>query len=118
MKSTHTPTPWLVRFDEDRFDSKLSVLEVVDGSDASLNHPQGELVLARVNVSAFAPHMDEPLANACLIASAPDLLAALETSIEMLSECMRTSRSNDEADAIDAVLSFANAAIAKAKGEQ
>ena len=29
MKSTHTPTPWLVRFDEDRFDSKLSVLEVI-----------------------------------------------------------------------------------------
>lgn len=77
MKSTHTPTPWLVRFDEDRFDSKLSVLEVIDGSDASLNHPQGELVLARVNVSAFAPHMDEPLANARLIAAAPELLAII-----------------------------------------
>ena len=74
---THTPTPWLVRFDEDRFDSKLSVLEVIDGRDESLNHPQGALVLARVNVSAFAPHMDEPLANARLIAAAPELLAII-----------------------------------------
>ena len=99
---THTPGPWLVRFDEDRFDSKLSVLEVIDGSDASLNHPQGELVLARVNVSAFAPHMDEPLANAHLIASAPDLLSALERLAHPMAD--------------DDDLDFARAVIRKAKG--
>ena len=104
MKSTHTPTPWLVRFDEDRFDSKLSVLEVIDGRDESLNHPQGALVLARVNVSAFAPHMDEPLANARLIAAAPDLLAALERLAHPMAD--------------DEDLDYAREVIAKAKGQQ
>jgi hypothetical protein len=102
MKS-HTPAPWIVRFDEDRFDSKLSVLEVIDGSDASLSHPQGELVLARVNVSAFAPHMDEPLANARLIASAPDLLAALERLAHPMAD--------------DDDLDYAREIIKKAKGQ-
>jgi hypothetical protein len=100
---THTPGPWLVRFDEDRFDSKLSVLEVIDGSEASLNHPQGELVLARVNVSAFAPHMDEPLANADLIASAPDLLSALERLVHPMAD--------------DEDLDYAREIIKKAKGQ-
>ena len=104
MKSTHTPSPWLVRFDEDRFDSKLSVLEVIDGRDESLNHPQGALVLARVNVSAFAPHMDEPLANARLIAAAPDLLAALERLTHPMAD--------------DEDLDYAREVIAKAKGQQ
>jgi hypothetical protein len=103
MKPQFTPGPWLVRFDEDRFDSKLSVLEVIDGSEASLNHPQGELVLARVNVSAFAPHMDEPLANARLIASAPDLLAALERLAHPMAD--------------DEDLDYAREIIKKAKGQ-
>jgi hypothetical protein len=102
MKS-HTPAPWLVRFEEDRFDSKLSVLEVIDGSEASLDHPQGELVLARVNVSAFAPHMDEPLANATLIASAPDLLSALERLTHPMAD--------------DDDLDYAREVIKKAKGQ-
>jgi len=108
MKSQHTPSPWLVRFDEDSFDSKLSVLEVIDGSEASLNHPQGELVLARVNVSAFAPHMDEPLANARLIASAPDLLVALENLVADWERVHGPVPEDHEA----------RAAIAKAKGQQ
>jgi hypothetical protein len=116
MKPTHTPTPWLVRFDEDRYDSKLSVLEVIDGSEASLNHPQGELVLARVNVSAFAPHMDEPLANARLIAAAPELLAALEAVTKAYVELVQSDYPPSWSAEKDSEVIAARAAIAKAKG--
>jgi len=76
MKS-HTPGPWLVRFDEDQFDPTHSTLKIIDGREESVNHTHGALSLAFINVSAFAPHMDEPLANAHLIASAPEMLDAL-----------------------------------------
>lgn len=82
MRTQHTPGPWLVNYAEDRFDSKRSTIEIVDGSYDSLNHEQGPLVLARINVIPFAPHMDEPLANASLMAAAPELKAALEEILQ------------------------------------
>ena len=104
MKSTQfTPGPWLVNYAEDRFDSKRSTIEIVDGSYDSLNHEQGPLVLAKLNVIPFAPHMDEPLANARLICSAPDLLAALERLAHPMAD--------------DDDLDFARAIIRKAKGQ-
>jgi hypothetical protein len=104
MTSTHTPGPWLVNYAEDRFDSKRSTIEIVDGSYDSLNHEQGPLVLAKLNVIPFAPHMDEPLANAHLIASAPDLLAALERLAHPMAD--------------DEDLDYAREVIAKAKGNE
>lgn len=103
MKSTHTPGPWLVNYAEDRFDSKRSTIEIVDGSYDSLNHEQGPLVLAKLNVIPFAPHMDEPLANARLIAAAPDLLLALERLVHPMAD--------------DEDLSYARDCIANARGK-
>jgi hypothetical protein len=101
---SHTPGPWIVRFDEDRFDPSRSTLKIIDGRDESLNHTNGALSLAFINVTAFAPHMDEPLANAHLIASAPDLLSALERLSHPMAD--------------DEDLDYARAIIAKAKGQQ
>jgi len=105
----HTPAPWLVDFESDEFDSKQSRLRIIDGSEASLAHPQGPLVIANLNVCAFAPHMGEPMANARLIASAPELLRALEWIVDDWERVTGRTLPDDHE---------AKAAIAKAKGNQ
>ena len=79
MKVNHTKAPWIVQIDEDRNDSSFTTINVVDGSSESLSHPQGALTLA--NIQTFAPHLKEGIANAHLIASAPDLLDALRGAV-------------------------------------
>ena len=113
MKTQHTPGPWLVNYAEDRFDSKRSTIEIVDGSYDSLNHEQGPLVLARLNVIPFAPHMDEPLANASLMASAPELLAALELGLRNIEDIESNDQLNEHERAF---ADAARAAISKATG--
>ena len=113
---THTPGPWLVQFDEDRFDPSRSTLKIIDGREESLNHTNGALSLAFVNVSAFAPHMDEPLANAHLIASAPDLLSALEAVTKAYVELIQSDYPPSWSAEKDSEVIAARAAIAKAKG--
>jgi len=103
MKTQHTPGPWLVNFEQNKFDSRHSKVQVVDGSSASLNNGGLPLVLANVNAMPFNDE-SVPLANAHLIAAAPDLLAALE----------RLSHPMADDDDLD----YARAIIAKAKGQQ
>jgi hypothetical protein len=98
---THTPGPWLVNFEQNKFDSRHSKVQVVDGSSASLNNGGLPLVLANVNAMPFNDE-SVPLANAHLIASAPDLLSALE----------RLAHPRADDDDLD----YARAVIRKAKG--
>lgn len=64
-----TPGPHQVYHERNKFDSTFDSLTVV---------AQDGIVLATINVPAFAPHLAEPIANAHLFASAPSLYAALK----------------------------------------
>ena len=103
MKPQFTPGPWLVNFEQNKFDSRRSKVQVVDGSSASLNNGGLPLVLANVNAMPFNDE-SVPLANAHLIASAPDLLSALERLTHPMAD--------------DDDLDFAREVIAKARGGQ
>lgn len=98
---SHTPGPWLVNFEQNKFDSRHSKVQVVDGGSASLNNGGLPLVLANVNAMPFNDE-SEPLANAYLISSAPNLLAALERLAHPMAD--------------DEDLDYAREVIAKAKG--
>lgn len=107
MKPTHTSGPWRIDYQPDDLDSKQSILRIVDGSEASLSHPQGPLVIANLNVCAFAPHMDEPLSNACLMASAPALLGLLSEAVRLAETAQPLSGE---------VLMMAHATLSRARG--
>ena len=72
-QATHTPGPWTISIDRDKYDSSRDVIRVRAEEDR--NHPQGPLTVARVNQYLA----DESVANARLIAAAPDLLEALKS---------------------------------------
>jgi hypothetical protein len=76
--AAHTPGPWF-RMDRRYKDSDSLAVEIATFSDEG--HPTA--LIARVNHNVINPTQevsDETEANARLIASAPDLLAALEAA--------------------------------------
>jgi hypothetical protein len=109
MTANHTKAPWIVQIDEDRNDSSFTTIKVVDGSRESLTHPQGALTLA--NIQTFAPHLKEGIANAHLIASAPDLLDALDLLLNKI------NAHGLENKHMFIAIEKAEMAIAKAKGK-
>jgi hypothetical protein len=114
MKS-HTPGPWLVNFEQNKFDSRRSKVQVVDGSSASLNNGGLPLVLANVNAMPFNDE-SVPLANATLIASAPDLLAVLQQIADDVEEWSDSGDSQLFHERMHANAEDARFAISKAKG--
>ena len=91
MTAKHTPGPWTTG----------RAINAVDMGKFSFICPFG---------ANSADQVAEIKANACLISSAPDLLAALEAIIKMIGPYAGQGR-------MDAEISAARAAIAKAKGE-
>lgn len=105
MKAQHTPGPWIAYREDDKFDSSETIMRIIDPT--SLDHPQGPVTIATINVYAHAPHLDEPDSNMRLIASAPELLEVLENCLGNI---------NPERGYADELEEEIRAAIAKAKG--
>lgn len=99
MSQKHTPGPWLL--DEDEFETTIYVPSRGDQRE-----------IARVKVLRIvADRAAEDLANATLIATAPDLLVALEQLILLARDCeSRWSRGHP------AIVQRAEALAEKARG--
>ena len=102
----HTPGPWQIRFARNGYPYQI---DAPNGSEGA----GGIRTVTRWGAISF-PSSTEGLANARLIAAAPDLLEAAKTLVE----------SHKEADPMAAgmmlacALHMAEAAIARATGEQ
>lgn len=109
--TTHTPGPWVV--EAATLIWSPSAKKMVAGASAC--EPRSGFV-------EYEPpqtiSLDEPAANARLIAAAPDLLAALEDLVRLADRAMILI--NDElADACDTIEFYAaRSAIANARGNQ
>ncbi len=118
----HTPGPWEVEHERNKFDSACDELAIVspalDMTHSGRQTSVPRIVLARLNVRAFAPHMAEPEANARLIAAAPELLKALERLLDATSCNFDDALSAVSECDIQEAREIARAAIAKALGKQ
>ena len=90
----HTPGPWRIVVESHGDQPICDVLleeysgniypthdiGIVDGDEYQLNHPQGFRFLAHLTAGS------ENIANACLIAAAPDLLEACKEAIIVISQ--------------------------------
>ena len=102
--TTHTPGPWKIgRY---RSGGRGTSRTIWRGDDNERN----------TNWALIARHIHNP-ADAALIAAAPELLAALEDALTLLSAVADLAAVDVHPDKINAVCDAAADAIAKARGE-
>ena len=103
MKSTHTPGPWIVcECDE----SAIVYIE----QDRGALHDEEPSTIGEIDLAGDGIDKDTGLANARLIAAAPDLLAACEELVRGF------DGETDCTELLDMIDKVARAALSKAKG--
>ena len=107
MKTQHTPGPWLV-------ETRKHVYAIKDTKGQDLTYQDTEPQTDGGSVTSRGRSENETLANAHLIAAAPELLSALETCVSELNQIAFIQKDKLAAEAIQK----AHAAIAKAKGSE
>ena len=100
MTGKHTPGPWVVLIDH----LGENEIEIV-GNAGTHSVPVADIMLDEH--TTFAPPLAEAMANARLIASAPDLLEVLEEASDPINGYLHGP-----------LLDRARAAIAKARGQE
>jgi hypothetical protein len=99
----HTPGPWLIDPEHSAdVDAASGALAIASAWDRDAKH-------IRNNRDLSAPREEECIANARLIAAAPDLLVALYNLVELCDDVFVKPKECDN-------LTAARAAIAKAEG--
>jgi hypothetical protein len=105
----HTPGPWAILDDKEPSAPGIEAPSV-EFSVVVIGYPQHD---AGDDAGVHGRTPEEKMANACLIAAAPDMLQALE----MLKDQYLLFVDCDTDDIASLVISETNKAIAKAKGE-
>lgn len=101
MTATHTPGPWAI---------------TLDAMDTFVSSADGKTICEIAHSRDFSNPAKECVANARLIAAAPDLLDALDAlTITILQNCCEDDYANMHG--LKKYVERARAAIAKARGE-
>lgn len=114
MQTKHTPGPWITSITAAHSKIERQDTTIVPDPDSGR-----DFIIATCEYGVYGPQVEgEAVANAALIAAAPDLLAACEALIAAdTAICDNLGSKSDQAMQRIAALDIAAAAIARAKGE-